>query len=316
MQRTKGKHWPLSHPPDLALNHSFDRYGNVLLVARSRDIDRQVIAELTTETARRRARSRRLRALRCQSAVDGTADRTAPDLPVVRADGGDFDVVLLRHGRAGVSELRGRSLDVGAALDSRSDRLPEHLRGNPGPLRTIARGDKLPTRKELRGALRRSLHDRSAGATHSQGRRSGDIAPGKRDVHARERIERPVGLRPHLEKAFEADGVRIDFVGYPAETFHGAIAEPLDKIRTGRLTPKSIHIRLLVSHTTTQLALPVATSGTTKSAPAPGSEWQIPAPDPSAPSGTPYSNSETSNSSPRPRSRPTRSVLHRFSRRT
>lgn len=99
-----------------------------MLVARSRDIDRQVIAELTTETARRRARSRRLRALRCQSAVDGTADRTAPDLPVVRADGGDFDVVLLRHGRAGVSELRGRSLDVDAALDSRSDRLSERLR--------------------------------------------------------------------------------------------------------------------------------------------------------------------------------------------
>src|SRR5690606_26821755 len=64
-----------------------------------------------------------------------------------------------------------------------------------------------------------------------------------------------------LEKAFEADDVSIDFVGYTAETLHGAIGEPLDKIRSGRLTPKSIRIRLLVSDMGQPLALPAAASG-------------------------------------------------------
>ncbi|PPJ40182.1 GntR family transcriptional regulator [Nocardia nova] len=62
----------------------------------------------------------------------------------------------------------------------------------------------------------------------------------------RERTERPVGLRPHIEQAFESPQVTVDFAGFSGETLHGAIAEPLDRIRVGRLRPESLTIRLLV----------------------------------------------------------------------
>ncbi len=79
-------------------------------------------------------------------------------------------------------------------------------------------------------------------------------------VYARARTERPVGLRPHIETAFEAEHVVIDFSGYTAETLHGIISEPLDKVRVGRLTPKSIRLRLLLSDMSQPLALPVLVS--------------------------------------------------------
>jgi DNA-binding transcriptional regulator YhcF (GntR family) len=53
-------------------------------------------------------------------------------------------------------------------------------------------------------------------------------------VFVRERTARPVGLRPHIEAAFEQEAVKIDFSGYTAETLHNAIQEPLDKIREVR----------------------------------------------------------------------------------
>lgn len=65
-------------------------------------------------------------------------------------------------------------------------------------------------------------------------------------VYVRERTERPVGLRPHLERAFEQSTISIDFAGFSGETLHGAITEPLDKIRAGRLRPTSLSVRLLV----------------------------------------------------------------------
>jgi DNA-binding transcriptional regulator YhcF (GntR family) len=62
----------------------------------------------------------------------------------------------------------------------------------------------------------------------------------------RAQTERPVGLRPHIEAAFEQTHVTIDFAGFSSETLQGAIQEPLDKIRAGRLTPESIAIRILL----------------------------------------------------------------------
>lgn len=76
-------------------------------------------------------------------------------------------------------------------------------------------------------------------------------------VFVRARTERPVGLRPHIERAFEAEHVTVDFAGFSGETLAGVMAEPLDKIRAGRLTPKSIHVRALVPDTSTPWALPV-----------------------------------------------------------
>jgi DNA-binding transcriptional regulator YhcF (GntR family) len=62
----------------------------------------------------------------------------------------------------------------------------------------------------------------------------------------RAQTERPVGLRPHIEAAFARPHVAIDFAGFSGETLHGAIQEPLDKIRAGRLTPESVAIRILL----------------------------------------------------------------------
>jgi hypothetical protein len=63
------------------------------------------------------------------------------------------------------------------------------------------------------------------------------------------RIERPVGLRPHIERAFEQETVTIDFAGFSGETLAGALGEPLDKVRSGELTPSSIRVRVLVPDT-------------------------------------------------------------------
>ena len=75
-------------------------------------------------------------------------------------------------------------------------------------------------------------------------------------VFVRERTERPVGLRPHTERAFEAQKVTIDFAGFSGETLAGVIQEPLDKIRIGRLRPESIHVRILVPDPTVPMSIP------------------------------------------------------------
>ncbi|MGW1743748.1 GntR family transcriptional regulator [Nocardia sp. NPDC001965] len=75
-------------------------------------------------------------------------------------------------------------------------------------------------------------------------------------VFVRERTQKPVGLRPHLERAFVEPNVTIDFAGFAAETLHGAISEPLDKIRDGRFRPESITVRILVPDPESPWALP------------------------------------------------------------
>lgn len=75
-------------------------------------------------------------------------------------------------------------------------------------------------------------------------------------VFVRERTSRPVGLRPHIERCFEDSEVTIDFAGFGGETLHGALQEPLDKVRHGRLTPQRIHVRLLVPDVTQPMAVP------------------------------------------------------------
>ncbi|MBT8227389.1 MAG: hypothetical protein HKP61_12245 [Dactylosporangium sp.] len=65
----------------------------------------------------------------------------------------------------------------------------------------------------------------------------------------RMKTERPVGLRPHVDQAFAEQHVIIDFAGFSGETLHGALQEPLDKVRVGQYTPESIHIRALILDT-------------------------------------------------------------------
>lgn len=75
-------------------------------------------------------------------------------------------------------------------------------------------------------------------------------------VYVRERTERAVSLRPYVERAFEQPEVSIDFAGFSGETLLGAIQEPIDKIRIGRLTPRSLRLRVLVPDLTVPTGLP------------------------------------------------------------
>lgn len=126
--------------------------------------------------------------------------------------------------------------------------------------RTFQPGEQLPSQNELAtmfGVARMTVQQalriiRDEGLTVS---RQGS------GVFVRERAARPTGLRPHIERLFEAETVSIDFVGYTSETLHGAISEPLDKIRSGRLTPRDIRLRILLPDMSRPLALPVAISG-------------------------------------------------------
>lgn len=80
-------------------------------------------------------------------------------------------------------------------------------------------------------------------------------------VFVRERTERPVELRPHLERAFEQANVTVDFAGFSGETLAGMLQEPMDKVRIGRLTPDSITVRILVPDLGRPMLLPCLTEG-------------------------------------------------------
>ncbi len=119
----------------------------------------------------------------------------------------------------------------------------------------FAAGDKLPSRNEL--AKTYNVAPMTVQNALRELRDEGLIVSRQGSgVFVRERTERPVGLRPHLERAFEAEHVTVDFAGFSGETLHGAIQEPLDKIRAGRLRPESIHVRILIPDTTAPLAIP------------------------------------------------------------
>lgn len=77
-----------------------------------------------------------------------------------------------------------------------------------------------------------------------------------RGSFVRQRTERAVGLRPHVEQAFERGAVAIDFVGFSAETLYGVIQEPLDKIRAGRLGAEKLSLRILLPDLTKPVGLP------------------------------------------------------------
>jgi hypothetical protein len=66
----------------------------------------------------------------------------------------------------------------------------------------------------------------------------------------------PISIRPYVEAAFDRDHVSIDFFGFSGETLHGVIQEPLDKIRTGQLKPRSLTLRILVPDTSEPMAVP------------------------------------------------------------
>ncbi|WNI15729.1 GntR family transcriptional regulator [Actinacidiphila sp. ITFR-21] len=120
----------------------------------------------------------------------------------------------------------------------------------------LAPGEKLPSHKELterygfaRATIQRALRDLEDEGLVVSRKGSG--------VYVRNRTERPAGLRPYVEQAFSRPNVSIDFAGFSSETLHGALQEPIDRIRVGRLTPSSIKIRILVPDMSVPQAAPV-----------------------------------------------------------
>lgn len=75
-------------------------------------------------------------------------------------------------------------------------------------------------------------------------------------VFVRSRAERPVGLRPHVERAFEQPDVSVDFVGFSGETLHGVLQEPLDRVRVDELPTQTITVRALIPDLSSPLPLP------------------------------------------------------------
>ncbi|MFE7122159.1 GntR family transcriptional regulator [Streptomyces sp. NPDC057654] len=145
-------------------------------------------------------------------------------------------------------------------LDPDDDRPPyEQVASNLGAAirtRRLAPGDKLPSHKVLtehfgfaRATIQRAIRDLEDDGLVVSRKGSG--------VFVRSRTERPAGLRPYVEQAFAAERVTIDFAGFSSETLHGALQEPLDKIRVGRLTPTSVEIRILVPDMEVPQAAPV-----------------------------------------------------------
>ncbi|MBT2210322.1 winged helix-turn-helix domain-containing protein [Actinomadura sp. NEAU-AAG7] len=74
--------------------------------------------------------------------------------------------------------------------------------------------------------------------------------------YVRAQTERPVGLRPHIEAAFESAHVSIDFAGFSGETLHNTLIEVLDKVRAGRLRPESLKVRIMMIDTSALMPLP------------------------------------------------------------
>ncbi|ROR42267.1 winged helix-turn-helix domain-containing protein [Kitasatospora cineracea] len=145
-------------------------------------------------------------------------------------------------------------------LDPDDDRPPyEQVASSLGAAirtRRLAPGERLPSHKELtelfgfaRATIQRALRDLEDEGLVVSRKGSG--------VFVRNRTERPAGLRPYVEQAFASQNVTIDFAGFSSETLHGALQEPLDKIRVGRLTPASIVIRILVPDMSVPQAAPV-----------------------------------------------------------
>ncbi|MDX2974241.1 GntR family transcriptional regulator [Kribbella solani] len=119
----------------------------------------------------------------------------------------------------------------------------------------VKAGEKLPSQNELAtqyGVARMTIQQ-ALRILRDEGLIVSRVGSG---VYVREQADQTVGLRPRVEKAFERDAVRIDFAGLTGETLLGALEEPIDRIRRGRLTPQSISIRILLPDFDKPIAVP------------------------------------------------------------
>lgn len=121
--------------------------------------------------------------------------------------------------------------------------------------RKLQPGDKLPSQPALAGRFGVARETVKAALRLLDGERLIVSRQGS-GTFVRAQTEKPVGLRPHVEVAFERPHVSIDFAGFSSETLRNTLSEVLDKVRAGRMTPESLAVRILVTDTTVPLVLP------------------------------------------------------------
>src|SRR5262245_13769121 len=80
-------------------------------------------------------------------------------------------------------------------------------------------GDRLPSQPDLPARYGVARETVKAALRHLQADRLIISRQGS-GSYVRAQTERPVGLRPHIEAAFERPHVSIDFAGFSGETLH------------------------------------------------------------------------------------------------
>jgi DNA-binding transcriptional regulator YhcF (GntR family) len=120
-------------------------------------------------------------------------------------------------------------------------------------------GDKLPTQADLAAqyGIARMTLQQSLRILRDEGLIVSRQGSG---VFVRERRQPPADLGTHLDIAFAGQDVVLDFAGYTADPLKSALREPLEKIRQGRLTPKTVHLRMLLADLSRPIALPARTA--------------------------------------------------------
>ncbi|MFD7968519.1 GntR family transcriptional regulator [Streptomyces clavifer] len=133
---------------------------------------------------------------------------------------------------------------------------------------TLKAGDQMPTQARLvkefgveRGAIRRAV-ERLKGegllTAVTRGAPPRIAAPSSADGEAAADgpQQTAAGLGPKILAAFEVPDVRIDALCLTAESLALALAEPLQRIRSGRLAPRSVKVRILLPGRHLDLAFP------------------------------------------------------------
>ena len=130
-------------------------------------------------------------------------------------------------------------------------------------------GDRLPTQADLaqefgveQGAVRQALRLLAeAGLLTNASKESLPRIAEPAALTRGEPQPTMVGLAPRLTGAFSESNVRMDVVCHTVETLMVALGEPLRHIHEGRLSPRSIEVRILVAPREITLAFPVPVDG-------------------------------------------------------
>lgn len=133
----------------------------------------------------------------------------------------------------------------------------------------LAVGQRIPAQADLeerfavsRPTIQRALKElRRGGYIDNQRGRPSEVLPWReRTGTTRAQYDEPepayTALGTHIAEAFEAPRVVIDVFSLTTETFNSALYEPIQRIRSGELSPESITVRVMLPSPDAHLAIP------------------------------------------------------------